>query len=41
MSFIRSLLEYADSVWDDIPVYMINKLESIQLEAARIVTGGN
>ena len=25
MSFIRPLLEYADSVLDNIPVYMINK----------------
>jgi hypothetical protein len=33
------LLEYADTIWDNIPEYLRDKLESIQIEAARIVTG--
>jgi len=40
MSFIRPLLEYGDVIWDNKSVSLINKLESIQTEAARIVTGG-
>ena len=40
LSFIRPLLEYADSVWDNIPAYISDTLENIQLEAARIATGG-
>ena len=40
LSFIRPLLEYADSVWDNIPAYVNDTLENIQLEAARIATGG-
>ena len=40
LSFIRPLLEYADSVWDNIPAYISDTLEHIQLEAARIATGG-
>lgn len=38
-SFIRPLLEYADIVWDNIPDYLTECLENIQLESARIVTG--
>ena len=38
-SFIRPLLEYADVVWDNCTQYEANKLEKIQNEAARIVTG--
>ncbi|MCG8047067.1 MAG: reverse transcriptase domain-containing protein, partial [Candidatus Thiodiazotropha endolucinida] len=38
-SFIRSLLEYADVVWDNCTLYEVNDLEKIQNEAARIVTG--
>ena len=40
-SFVRPILEYADIIWDNITEYLVNKIESIQLEAARIVTGGN
>ena len=40
-SFIRPVLEYADAVWDNIPDYLADKIESLQLEAARIVSGGN
>ena len=38
-SFIRPVLEYADVIWDNIPMYMKEQLENIQIEAARIVTG--
>lgn len=40
-SCVRPVLEYADILWDNIPEYLVNKIESIQLEAARIVMGGN
>lgn len=40
-SFIRPVLEYADVIWDNIPDYVSLKIENIQLEALRIVTGGN
>lgn len=40
-SFIRPALEYADIIWDNLPEYLSRKIENIQLEAARIVTGGN
>lgn len=40
MSFIRPILEYADVIWDTQNQTLINKLEYIQIEAARIVTGG-
>ena len=39
-SFVRPVLEYADIIWDNLPDYLIKSIESIQLEAARIVTGG-
>jgi hypothetical protein len=32
-------VEYGDIVWDNIPDYLKQSLESLQLEAARIVTG--
>ncbi|KAK3108292.1 hypothetical protein FSP39_005044 [Pinctada imbricata] len=38
-SFIRPVLEYADIVWDSLPLRLIRRLENINLEAARIVTG--
>ena len=37
--FIRPMFEYASEVWDNCGVGYSNKLESLQLEAARIVTG--
>ena len=40
-SFVRPILDYADIIWDNIPEYLVKKIESIHLEAARIVTGGN
>ena len=33
------MLEYADIIWDNIPEYLRDKLKSIQIEAAGIVTG--
>jgi len=38
ISFIRPLMEYSDIVWDNIPDYLKQSLESLQLEASRIVT---
>jgi hypothetical protein len=32
-------MEYGDIVWDNITDYLKQSLESLQLEAARIVTG--
>ena len=37
---LRPLLEYADVVWDTKTQILINKLENVQVEAARIVTEG-
>ena len=38
-SFIRPILEYGDSIWDSCTQYEKQKLDKIQNEAARIVTG--
>jgi hypothetical protein len=38
-SFIRPTLEYASIVWDGCSVQDTEKLEKVQLAAARIVTG--
>ena len=40
MSFIRLILEYADVIWDSQNQSLINKLENVQLDAERMVTGG-
>ena len=40
LTFIRPILEYADVIWDNKTLFLINKLENVQIEAARIVTGG-
>lgn len=37
--FIRPMLEYASEVWDNCGTLNASKLEQLQLEAARIVTG--
>ena len=37
--FIRPIFEYASEVWDNCGIGYSNKLETLQLEAARIVTG--
>ena len=39
MTFIRPLLEYSWEVWDSCTVVDAGRLEQLQLEAARIVTG--
>jgi hypothetical protein len=39
MTFIRPLLEYSCEVWDSCTVANAGRLEQLQLEAARIVTG--
>ena len=38
-TFNRPILECADVVWNNCTQYEVNKLEKIQNEAARIVTG--
>ena len=38
-AYIRSLLEYADVLWDNCKPEQCNEIEKIQLEAGRIVTG--
>ena len=38
-SFIRPILEYGDTVWDDMYEYHKEELDKIQNEAARIVIG--
>ena len=38
-SFIRPLLEYCDSVWDNSSSEMKKKLDAIHIEAARTITG--
>ena len=40
ISFVRPLLEYANIVWDNCTIENKRIVENIQLEAARIVTGG-
>jgi hypothetical protein len=37
--FIRPILEYASEVWDNCGQTNCNRLEKIQIEAVRIVTG--
>ena len=39
LTFIRPFLEYAVEVWDNCTLADSERLEKIQLEAARIVTG--
>ena len=40
ISFIRPILEYADVVWCPSNLYLINQIEKVQIEAARIISGG-
>jgi hypothetical protein len=37
--FIRPILEYASDIWDNCRHTNCNRLEKVQIEAARIVTG--
>ena len=39
LTFIRPVLEYASEVWDNCGQANSDRLENVQLEAARIVTG--
>ena len=39
VSFIRPLLEYCDSVWDNSSTEAKKQLEAIHIEAARTITG--
>ena len=39
LTYIRPLLEYGDVIWDTKALYLTKKLENVQIEAARIVTG--
>ena len=39
LTFIRLVLEYASEVWDNCGQINSDRLEKVQLEAARIVTG--
>ena len=39
LSYIKPILEYADVVWDGCSIDNTDRLERIQFEAARIVTG--
>ena len=39
-SYIRPILEYGDVVWDNNIQLLINKIENVQLETARIIIGG-
>ena len=38
-TFIHSILEYADIVWDNCTQQRSNEIEKIQLDAGRIVSG--
>jgi hypothetical protein len=39
LTFIRPVLEYASEVWDNCGQINSDRLEKVQLEAARIATG--
>ena len=39
ISYIRPILEYGDIIWDNLNKNESELLESIQLDAARIITG--
>ena len=39
ISFIRTLLEYSDAVWDNASVERKKQLEAVHNEASRIITG--
>ena len=38
-SYIRPLLEYSDSVWDNASAESMKQLDAVHIEAARIITG--
>ena len=37
---IRPIIEYADVIYDNCPKYLADRLEGVQMKAARICTGG-
>ena len=37
--FVRPMLEYCDSVWDNATTESKKQLDAIHIEAARIITG--
>jgi hypothetical protein len=39
-TFVRPLLEYGDVIWDNMSMSLNQKIENVQLEVSRIVTGG-
>jgi ABC-type sulfate transport system permease subunit len=39
MSFIRLILEYGNVIWDNCTQNEFNLLESVQVEAGRVITG--
>ena len=39
ISYVRPLLEYCDSVWDNASVESNRQLDDVHIEAARIITG--
>ena len=39
MAFVRPLLEYSDVVWDNCSLETKKQLDTIHVEAARIITG--
>ena len=39
ISYVRPLIEYSDSVWDNCSTESKNQLESIHIEAASVITG--
>lgn len=39
ITFIRPILEYANVVWDSKTLVLINKLESVHIQAAGIING--
>ena len=39
ISYVRPLIEYSNSVWDNCSTESKNQLESIHIEAARVITG--
>lgn len=38
-TYIRSILEYGDVIWDGLPQYAAERLEKVQLEGLKIITG--
>ena len=39
LSYIRPIMEYADTVWSGTPISLLSKLDHIVVEAMRLITG--